>query len=692
KPKTMKPLSRTTWLLIVILSLLWVFAVYASFYLVQKPAKLANALALVDVVLNLATASFIVLLGMALGRWLFERCGFAPASLAEELVMAAGLGLGLLSLVSLALGLVGLFQAWLFYLLSAGLALLLYPQWRQILILGGRAWEELKSIPRPLASYLALTGLMSLFLALAPPISWDALFYHLTGPKLYIQAQRITPDFRAPHFHFPSLMETLFAYAMLLKGDVAAKLIHFAYGPLTLASLYLFARRYLAPSTAWLTVAIAASMPMLALLSSWAYNDVALAFYTFAAFYALINWRHSGKRGWLILSGSLAGLVMSIKYTGFVTPLALLTLLLWWAWSRQREASTTGGGGGNLQAMAPAFIFSLVVGLFASSWYLKNLAFTGNPVYPFLFSGVAWDTFRATWYQRAGTGLGLNLIDLATLPWVATLGYRDANFYDGRTGPILLALLPLILLGRIFPRLLDLREGRRERQAVNYLLFFVGLQYTFWTLGVVYSASLWQSRLLLPTLILLSPVAAHTLNGLERIARPQFSLKRFLLLVIAMALVLNLVSQGLDFLTLNPLPYLTGLESKDGYLTRVLGDHYRAMSYINDSLPTSARLLFLWEPRSYYSQRATWPDAILDNFAHLLHLEGSVEGVVAHLRREGITHVLIYQWGVLFTLENLSDLVGADEARALEEFERRYLTPIYRDDNGKYVLYRFEAP
>ena len=125
---------------------------------------------------------------------------------------------------------------------------------------------------------------------------------------------------------------------------------------------------------------------------------------------------------------------------------------------------------------------------------------------------------RAAWYARGGTGIGLDLLALISVPIVATLGTRDANFYDGRVGPLIVMLAPLLALNR--PRL------------DRFVLMFV-LHFAFWLAGLVGSASLWQSRLLLPALVLLLPPLGAAVSKLALFDRPSFSLRRIATIVIA---------------------------------------------------------------------------------------------------------------------------------------------------------------
>jgi hypothetical protein len=412
---------------------------------------------------------------------------------------------------------------------------------------------------------------------------------------------------------------------------------------------------------------------MVWVLMGWAYADLGLVLYELLAFFALLNWLGSRERKWLLLSGALSGFAMGVKYTAFVAPLSLAIIILYQGVRERQRASSL---------LRSLFLFALLALLVASPWYLRNLYLVGNPLYPFIFGGKQWDHFLSRWYEQPGTGLGLSWRIIA-LPLTVTLGTQDETFYDGRTGPLILALLPLLFLARLTPR-------DEKRTVVNYLLFLFLAQFLFWAWGVVRSQSLFQARLLLPGLVFLGIALAQSIERSD-FSWPQFSLARFVTAVVVLALSLNLVTQTMEFLANNPLLYLAGLQRREKYLEGNLGDHYRAMNYVNENLPDSAKIQFLWEPRTYYCQREARPDAILGSFKHLVFWEGEAEGIVEHWQETGITHVLFRKSALDFLMSDPEDrrfALSEGDQRIWEELTRDHLHPLYQDERGSYILYQ----
>jgi hypothetical protein len=662
--------SNARWLIGVSVAVVWVFAIYATYYWVHKPFSAANLVIVLDIVVWLGLLLVATALGRLSRRWLDY------STFLEEIVFSAALGLGALSLLTFGLGLAGLFYRWLFWLLFLALAIVLYPQIRAIAsqLREGPILPTGTPLNRTLAIYLGFILTLAFFQCLTPPIAWDSQVYHLTGPKLYLQAHRLPVDIDIPYLGFPPLLEMLFMTGLLLKGDIVARLIHFAYGFLTLLALFAFAGRYFNRKVAWLSMAIFYSVPSLVLISTWAYVDLGLIFYELTAFYALMRWLEAKDKRWLALTAILCGLAMGVKYTSVILPITLALVI---ALKVRPEG---------LKEMAQVLLlFGLLAIVVAWPWYLKNLFSTGNPFYPFFLGGTYWDEFRAWWYSRAGTGLAF------TAPWrllvalweITVLGIQGTESYDATIGPILLTVVPLLAL--VWRKI-----ASEERRIIGYALLVCLIQYLFWLYGVAQSALLVQTRLLFPIFALLALLAGYTVDKLALLTRKAFSLQWFVTTVLLLALGLNAVSSALHFISDSPLPYLAGFESKKSYLTRHLGLYYTTVVHINENLPPSAKILFLWEPRSYYCQRDCLPDTLLDKFKHLVYKYHDADGIAQQLRKQGVTHVLLYKLGMDHIVEAGFDPITSSDLEVWAELSGGYLNLIY-DESSVYHIYELTA-
>jgi hypothetical protein len=98
-----------------------------------------------------------------------------------------------------------------------------------------------------------------------------------------------------------------------------------------------------------------------------------------------------------------------------------------------------------------------------------------------------------------------------------------------------------------------------------------------------------------------------------------------------------------------------------------LGAHYAATQQINETLPPDSKVVFLWEPRSYYCQPDCRPDSILDEFPHLVYQHGSAANIAQVWRDEGVSHVLVHRNGLDFMLVEQPAAVNVEILHALEQ-------------------------
>ncbi|MGC8827907.1 MAG: ArnT family glycosyltransferase, partial [Anaerolineae bacterium] len=464
---------------------------------------------------------------------------------------------------------------------------------------------------------------------------WDSLFYHLVVPANALASGSWPAPAGIPHFLYPSLVESLFAWCMTAAGGRAAAPLHALFALGTAGTVYALTRRLTDRRTGWLGAAVWASMPMVFVLSSWAYTDMAQVFCLATAALALTEWDVSDDARWLLLAGALTGFALGVKYTALIGAAGLGTYVI--LRLAMRKASRR-------SAAAALSRFALPALLLASPWYLRSLIMTGNPIYPFLFGGPGWDAFRSQWYSRPGSGLGWDVLQLLILPWTAALGIRDMNYYDGQTGPMYLLLLPALVIWLVVPQF-----RRRLPPRAGVLLWCAGVLAGAWTFGVIESQPLFQTRLLLPCFTLAAPVLGFLIGHMDELVPGAISARRLTTAALVLVMILNAAAWTTQTAAVDPLPVLVGRETEHAYLERNLGAHAVAMQGLA-GLPPGARVLFLWEPRTYYAPVPAYPDAILDNWAHAVHQFGSARNAAQQWHAEGFTHILLYRRGLDFVV------------------------------------------
>jgi len=663
------------------LVILWLFSIVAAYFWVHKPFNTSIAQGLWRSLSSIAVWIGITWIATSLGR----RVG---GGLLEDehpltrLTLSAGLGLGLLSLVILGLGLIGLLLRTVVWALLLALGLLLWRDMRA-------SWLDVKAIQLPSprsgferwwAAYGGISLLLTFFIALAPPTSWDGLVYHLTGPRLFVEAGRIVHPIDLPYLGFPQLAEMQFTLGLLLVGERVAPLLHFGYGLMALTITVSLARRAFGENTAWLAGTVLLSVPTLLSLMTRAYVDATLLFYATAALYVFARWRESeasggAGRAWLLLLGLLCGFCGGVKYTAVAIPAALGVSLAWV--SRRRGLRTI------VRRLALVAVPAILIAL---PWTVENWLTTGNPVYPFFLSrGIYWDEWRSWWYDRPGTGLA------TTAPWrlliapleATVLGTEGSYVYEATIGPLLLTGLPLLIL--VWQKM-----RQEERALVSHMLLFFGMSYALWLNGLARTALLLRTRFLFLTFGAVAAVSGLALDRLKALRLPWLSLDWLARAVVSLTLALLLFSSVTEFVHVNPLAVNLGVESRHDYLSRRLGWYFPTIEYINDELPQNSVVLFLWEPRSYHCTGDCLPDALLDRWLHTIHIHGhDSEAIAAAWHADGITHVLLHRTGLNHIVERGLDPVTPRDLEVLEDLKTQHLR-LLEDFGSAYELYTME--
>jgi len=622
------------------LFLLWTGAIIIVYYVVQKPGLLNIFTGLLDSVWTLLVAFILLFNAYGLGKRVLHLIRFDVQDPNDHLLIGIGTGLGALGLLGLLFSALQLASQNILTIVQIALALFFLFR-RDLQRLRSELHFLTSSLHLSFSQYgiftkiaLILPLTYSILLTFAPPFeAFDALFYHLTQPARILQAGGLHAADIAPQFWFPNLTENVYLWALGMGSERAAQMIHLAWAVLAVLLLWYWTSKFWNAEISRKSLLLLAAMPVLPMLASWAYTDMALVYYSVAALYALTMFRFLKAGTWLVVMAIMAGFAMSVKYTSFVVPLSCGLLLLF---NRPFKDS-----------LKSAVQFSGIAILVALPYYARNAILMENPFYPFAFGGRYWDRFLSQWFTDAGTGIGWNPIQILLLPINTLLGYRDANFFDGRMGPLFLILAPFTIW-------ILITRARRDSESGWSLLaigVFCLLSFTAWMVGVINSSSLWQARLLLPALIPFTIPTALGWDSLKVFDTPRLRISFLANGLIALVITLTLIDNTIFIVQRNPLAVATGAQSRERYIARI-NPSYADLITLMDGLPVAARVYSLFEPRSYGLPRSVQPDAINSNFAHDVYLYQAPDTILQQWKSKGYTHILIYERGRNFLMES----------------------------------------
>ena len=596
--------------------------------------------ALLDSAFAVGLVALVALLAIALGRRA-QRLARLDGVLggAEGFAIEAALGLGLIAFCFLLLGLLGLFHSWVLIACAFLLGLLAWPEI-------GRAALDGMHLPRRVFAEareggffgLSVTAigvavlLFSVLEALGPPAENDALMYHLQAPRMFMEAGRLFPTPEIWQANGPLLTEMLYALGLAFGTDSFARLLHLLFSTLLAVATFGVAKQDLGARGGWFAATVLLGIPILPLWGSLALTDMAWALYCFLAVLATLRWSTDGDRRWLVIGGVLTGFAASSKYLG----LGIALLLIGWIAVSRRHSDRRA----RLKAVV---VFVACAAAVASPWFVKNLVWTGNPVYPFLLGGPDWTPLRLSYlmtYLRS-FGAGTGVVETLLLPW--NLYVRHAEF-----GTIMTSIdvpSPFFLLALAFP-------WARPPAGWGSLGVLTVLAMLVWAAGSQ------QTRFLLPLYPILTLLSVVTLCWID--ARWQRPGLRVILPALALgAIATTLAYQVVYATTTRTLSVVLGWESKASYLRRILYD-YSAMEFIENELPENAQVALLWDGRSYYCDSRCLPDADLSRWPRLLQETGSAQAAVEALRSRGVSHVLV-------DLEELSNGLRRDRGVTHED-------------------------
>jgi 4-amino-4-deoxy-L-arabinose transferase-like glycosyltransferase len=648
-----------------IVGVLWLTASLIGYAYLHKPFSAEIVMGFARSVWQMLVMLVLLSLAGGIGARLLPFDGQPSLSAAA---MQAALGLGIQGFIILIIGSLLGFSAWLWSVVYVA-ALVLF--WKPI-IKWWKNWGKLREFfpPKNLAISLAALGVglilvYNLALALAPPLNFDALTYHLALPKFYLLHDRFTYTPDNMFWGMPQQTEMLFTISMLFGGVQTASLIGWGIGVIALAGLLDYVAGRFTPTTGWVAV--------ISLLAGWSITDSLsrgtvewpVMLQGLAFMICLDCWQQDGERKNLTLAGVFAGLALATKYTAGILLVIGFGIVTFRSLVSARR-----------KTLANWLVFAGTALLVFVPWLVKNTIATGSPVYPLVFPAGAMDRVRLDLLNQQGRPWG-DWREVVFLPWQATVwGVQGKVGYMASIGPL--------LLGLGFLAGLNWRKHNSAQRStlVNAVLICV-MGFFVWGIASRLSGPLIQSRLyfaFFPAWAVLSGIGYHALTQYQG-ASIRFG---------RIALALSLIAFGFNvFQTMTTaadkgvMATLYQIQSAEDYRTRNLGLYEPAMQFVNGLSPGS-RVLMLWETRSYACLPICDPDEIIDRWHHDILAYQTPEMVIQAWRAAGYTHVLYNRTGADFIQNTSPDYQSQDWEKL--DILLHELTPKQEFGNA-YVLY-----
>lgn len=383
--------------------------------------------------------------------------------------------------------------------------------------------------------------LINLIGALGPELGFDALWYHLTLPKIFLLNHQIFHINGGLLYYsdFPKLGEMLYVSALSFGNEILAKLTNFSFGILVLLALYKLSRKFLDEKLSLISVLIFSSNLVFSWQSTTAYVDLIRTFFEAMALWGLLNWTKNKEKKWLIESAVMLGLAISTKLLSVGSVFIFLTLILM----------------ADKRLTKNLLIYPIIALIIPLPYFLFSFIHTGNPVYP-LFS---------QFYK-----FGLNFSNPLEI-------FRLAD----PISPIYFIFAPLIFLN--FKKL-----SPQTKTLALYCLFALVVWYTTQGTG--------GGRFILPYLPAFSLLTAITIQYLSK------NLQKISIFIVIFVSLITIVYRGAA--NYKYLPVITGMESKDKFLSENLsfffGDCYDTDSYFKNHIKSSDKVLLYGFHNLYY--------------------------------------------------------------------------------------------
>jgi len=433
-------------------------------------------------------------------------------------------------------------------------------------------------------------------LNLCPPITRDALIHHLAIPKIWLNQKSLQPIYSSDFSFYPMNIQLLYAICLWLNIDILSKFIHMFFGLGTGFLIYIFIKDQLNKIWAILGALMFISLPIVLWLSTSAYIDLGMTFFTTSSilFFIKFQWNNTKQIKYLIYSAIFMGLALGSKYNALIVFFYLNVAVIYLSEKNGNKFSIS---------CCYGFVFFIIALFIVSPWYIKNYIYTGNPFYPLfnsLFKYFNDIPIHPLFCKDYTPELNINAITLRKILFNESIletllipirmffqgDDKQYQYFQGQLNPMLIIFIPFIFFKGYY------------KAWMKFLLVFI-----FFYGYIAFFTTRHQVRYLLPIfpfLCILSVFGFYAiLNYLKSYSWASIIAKKLLILLLIGLFTLNINYLFCHFSKIDPIPYITGKVKKTEYLTKHL-PHYKVYDYVNKNLSSDVCILTLFFGRRGY--------------------------------------------------------------------------------------------
>lgn len=293
-----------------------------------------------------------------------------------------------------------------------------------------------------LIALLFLQVIINFIGSLGPELSFDALWYHLTIPKIYAENHKIffIPGGLLYYSAMPKLTEMIYIIGLLFQNEIFAKVVHFMFGIMSLIILYKISRLFYPIKLSLLAVVIFYSNLAVAWESIASYIDLARTFFETVALLEFINWWKNGKKENFLKSAIMMGFSISTKLIAATSLIIYVVLIIIYSLINRKSLINT---------LKHLLTFNFISILIPLPWFIFSYVNTGSPFYPF-FSSIykinlninPLSFFKDSWVLFTNASDPISPIYITFIPLIIFF-YRE--FRSEKTIILLYSLLALII-------------------------------------------------------------------------------------------------------------------------------------------------------------------------------------------------------------------------------------------------------